>query len=69
MAEYLEGGKIPASKYHKSTLDQFALMNDILYYARKQLDGSIHYCLIVPQTLKIKALELAHVTSGHLGQK
>ncbi len=69
MAEYLEGGKIPASKYHKSTLDQFALINDILNYARKQLDGSIHYCLIVPQSLKMKALELAHVTSGHLGQK
>ncbi len=61
MAEYL-GGRIPTSKNHKSTLDQFALMND-----GKQLDGSIHYCLIVPQTLKMKALEMAHVTSGHLG--
>ncbi len=69
MAEYLEGGKIPASKYHKSTLNQFALINDILYYAQKQLDGSIHYCFIVPQTLKMKALVLAHVTSDHLGQK
>ena len=69
MAEYLEGGRIPTSKYHKSTLDQFALINEILYFARKQLDGSIHYCLIVPQTLKLKAMELAHVTSGHLGQK
>ncbi len=68
MAEYL-GGKIPTSKYHKAILDQFALMNEILYYARKQLDGSIHYCLIVPQILKLKALELAHVTSGHLRQK
>ena len=69
MAEYLEGGKIPTRKYHKSTLDQFAIMNEILYFARKQVDGSIYYCLIVPQTLKLKALELAHVTSGHLGQK
>ncbi len=69
MAVYLEGGKIPASKYHQSTLDQFALINDILYYARKKLDGIILYCLIVPQTLKMKSLELAHVTSVHLGQK
>ncbi len=32
-------------------------------------DGSVQFCLVVPQALKKEALQHAHVKLGHLGQK
>lgn len=69
MIEYLEGGSIPTKKYHKSLLHQFNLIDELLYYTKENIDGSIHYSLVVPKSLIPKALEHAHVISGHLGQK
>ena len=69
LIEYLEGGKVPTKKYHKSILSQFVIIEEILYYARDRVDGSIHYSLVVPRKLVPKALQLSHEASGHLGQK
>ncbi len=33
---YLEGGRIPSSKYPRATLDQFALEDGILYLCKKK---------------------------------
>ncbi len=68
MAEYLEGGSIPTKKYHKTILEQFTIIDKILYYARTTTDDSIQYTLVVPHKLKQKALIQVHETSGHLGQ-
>ncbi len=67
--EYLEGGSIPTKKYRKSILEQFTLKDEILYYVKEATDGSIQYALVVPHSLKQKALSQAHDISGHLGQK
>ncbi len=67
--EYLEGGSIPTKKYHKTILEQFTLKDEILYYVKGATDGSIQYTLVVPHSLKQKALSQAHEQSGHLGQK
>ena len=40
-----------------------------MYYVKEAADGSIHYTLVVPHSLKPKAMLQAHETSGHLGQK
>ena len=69
LAEYLEGGKLPTKLYPKILLEQFEVQEEILYYVREKLDGSIHYCLVVPQELKGKALNFSHTSAGHLGQK
>ncbi len=69
LAEYLEGGPIPVKRYHKTILQQFVLMEEILYYTRETTDGAIHYTLVVPHSLKAEALQHAHEISGHLGQK
>lgn len=69
LAEFLEGGKVPTKIYPKTVLEQFVVEEKILYYVKEKTDGSLHYCLVVPQSLKQKALEFAHVLSGHLGQK
>ena len=69
LATYLEGGKLPSKRYPKTTLDQFAILDHILYYVKEKSDGSLHYCLVVPQNLKVKAMDHAHLASGHLGQK
>ncbi|XP_063865345.1 uncharacterized protein LOC135103181 [Scylla paramamosain] len=47
----------------------FTIIDELLYYAKENIDGSIHYSLVVPQVLIPKALEHAHELSGHLGQK
>ena len=39
----------------------------VLYYVRVKLDGSLHYCLVVPASLKLDALGIAH--ESHFGQK
>lgn len=69
LAQYLEGGDVPTKNYHRSILHQFVLVDEILYYARDKLDGSIHYALIIPHRLISSALKHAHEVSGHLGQK
>ncbi len=47
MITYLEGGKIPRSKYPRATLDQFALEDGILYLCKQKIDGTILYLLIL----------------------
>ncbi len=43
MIEYLEGGRIPQSKYPRATLDQFLLEEGILYLARKNIDNTLNF--------------------------
>ncbi len=69
LAEYLIGKKLPTKLYPKLLLEQFEVQDEILYYIRKKLDGSIHCCLVVPQELKTLALNFSHTSAGHLGQK
>ncbi len=60
MIEYLEGGSIPSKKYHKTILEQFTLKDEILYYVKEENDGVIQYTLVIPHSLKQKALSQAH---------
>ncbi len=69
LAEYLKGGKLPAKRLPKTTLDQFALEDGLLYFVREKADGSLHYSLIVPRSLVNSAIQHAHELSDHLGQK
>ncbi len=50
MIKFIEGGRIPRSKYPRATLDQFALEDDVLYLCKKKLDGTL-YLLVVPNDL------------------
>ncbi len=50
-------------------MEQFTLKDGILCYVKEATDGSIQYTLVVPHSLKQKALSQAHNMSGHLGQK
>ncbi len=69
MVEYLEGGRIPRSKYNRTTLDQFSLEDVILYLCKQKVDGTILYLLIVPNELRKEAMRHIHEKgSGHLGQ-
>ncbi len=69
MIDYLEGGRIPRSKYSRPTLDQFALEDGILYLCRQKTDGTILHILILPNEIRKEALRLIHEKeSGHLGQ-
>lgn len=52
MAQYLEGGAIPTKNYHRSILQQFVVVYEILYYSREQLDGSIQCALVIPHSVK-----------------
>ncbi len=45
---YLEGGRIPRSKYPKTTLDQFLLEEEILYLPKRNIDNTVRYVLVVP---------------------
>ncbi len=67
LAEYLKGGKLPHKRYPKTTLDHFVIQEEVLYYVNENSDGSLHYCLVVPQNLKVKAKD--HAISGHSGIK
>ena len=69
LAEYLEGGNLPTKLYPKVILDQFVVEEKVLYFIKEKVDGTLHYCLVVPQSLKQKALEFAHIASGHFEQK
>ncbi len=35
LTEYLKGGKIPSKRLPKATLDQFALVDELLYFVRE----------------------------------
>ncbi len=69
ITEYLKGGKLPTKRLPKTTLNQFALEDGLLYFARKKTDGSLHYSLVVPHSLVNSAIQHAHELSGHLGKK
>ena len=69
LVDYLQGGKLPLRKLPKTTLQQFELVEELLYYVREKSDGSLHHSLVVPRSLIVKAVQHAHELSGHLGQK
>ncbi len=70
MINYLEGGRIPRSKYPRSTIDQFVLEEEILYLTKRSIDNTMKYVLVSPSELRKAAMELIHCKeSGHLGQK
>ncbi len=69
MIEYLEGGKVARQQYPRATLDQFVMWDEVLHYLTSKKDSSVHFWLVVPQSLKKIALEHAHVNLGHLGQR
>ncbi len=69
LIEYLKWGKLSTKSLPKTTLDQFALEDGLLYFVREKTDGSLHYSLIVPRSLINSAIQQAHELSGHLGQK
>ncbi len=71
LTEYLKGGKLPTKRLPKTTLDQFALEDGLLYFVREKTNGSLHYSLIVTHSLVNSAIQHAHEDelSGHLGQK
>ncbi len=60
MVNYLEGGRIPRSKYPRATLDQLSLQDDIMYLCKQKLDGTILYILRVPNELIKEALRHIH---------
>ena len=55
LAEYL-GEKLPTKLYPKVILDQFVVEDKFLYFIKEKVDGTHHHCLVVPQSLKQKAL-------------
>ena len=62
---------LPTTKLHKRhrNLLKFTLIDGILFFSRDVLGGDINWVLVVPEDLKSKALETAHLGVGHLGQK
>ncbi len=68
MVEFLEGGRIPRSKYPRTTLDQLSLEDEIPYLCKRKVDGAILYLFVVPGELRKDALRFIHEQeSGHLG--
>ncbi len=68
MVEYLEGGRIPRSKYPRATQDHSSLEDGILYLCKQKVDGTILYLLIVPNELRKETLRhIYEKESGHLG--
>ena len=51
----------------RGNLANFELFEGVLYYAKAILDGTMHYCLVIPSSLKKAALEISH--KDHFGQK
>ncbi len=64
MVDYLEGGRIPRSKYPRLTLDQLPLEDDILHLCKQKVDGTILYLLVVPNELRREALRYVHDRVG-----
>ena len=69
MKEFLEGGRVPRSKYPPITISQFHTDDGVLYYSKSKRDHTLLSLLVIPQNLRKKALAFAHdIQSGHLGQ-
>lgn len=69
MTDYLKGGNTSQRKLSKNTLDLFVVQEGILYFTRCKPNGSVHFVLVVLQSLKQSPLNFSHVSlSGHLGQ-
>ena len=64
---YLEGGSIPRYGSFRANLNNFEVYQGVLYYVRVKLDGSLHFCLVIPTSLKATALGIAH--ESHFGQE
>ncbi len=58
--ESLKGGIVPRWNYSRSTLNQFAMWEQVLYYCTAKSDGSVHFCLMALPSLKAQALEYDH---------
>ncbi len=69
LTEYVKGGKLPTKRLPKTTLDQFALEDGLLYFMREKTDSSLHYSLIVPRSLNNSTIQHAHELSDHFDQK
>lgn len=68
LVEYQHGGIVPSRKIAHATLDQFEVLEEVLYYIRTSVDDSFLYTVVVPRQLFRKALEISHEQSGHLRQ-
>ncbi len=69
MIRYLEGDRVPRSKYPRTSLDKFSVEDEILYLCKRKVEGTILYLLAVPGELRKDALQFIHdKESGHLGQ-
>ena len=69
IVSFLKGKSTPPKHLPHLTLDQFAYKDDLLYFVKEQIDGSLLYTLIVPSPLRTRAMKHCHELSGHLGQK
>ncbi len=69
LAEYLRGRRMVVRRLPKTTLDQFALIDDMVYYVRHKADGSLQYSIVIPKSLIPKATQHSHELSGYLGKK
>ncbi len=69
LVDYVQGGRLPLRKLPKATLQQFEMVEELLYYVREKSDGSLHHSLVIPWRMIVKAVQHAHELSGHLGQK
>ncbi len=49
-AEYLRRGRMVVRHLPKTTLDQFALIDELEYYVRHKTDGSLQYSIVVPKS-------------------
>ena len=56
---YLKGGEVPSCP-PRSTVNNFTLMNDCLYFSSKKDKATDNLKLVVPQSLKEDALKLVH---------
>ncbi len=69
VAECLRGGRVPQSRFPRTTIDQFTLEDDLLFLTKQKTNGTILYVLVVPQELRKVAMHYIHdKESGHLGQ-
>ncbi len=59
MIDYLQGVKIPRSKHPRTTIDQFALGDEIFYFSKRE------------KTQELRKAAMQHIhekESGHVGQ-
>ena len=68
LANDLNGGQLPRHLYSGVLLNQFAVLDGLLYYIREEKEGGWIYTLVIPEDLKLAAMKYAHELVGHLGQ-